>query len=167
MTPTKIKLIALDMDGTLLKNDHTVSEKNRQTIKQAQQAGVTVMVSTGRPLMNCQDIVQSLELSSYLITVNGSEIWDDKLNLLERTIIDVEHIDQMYKMALKHDTHYWSSTVGGVWNKTTTFPERINEHEWLKFGFDIEDDDIRQAITEELVQNKALEITNSSLTKSR
>lgn len=165
MTPAKeIKLIALDMDGTLLKNDHTVSDRTRQTIKQAQEAGVTVMVSTGRPLVNCQEIVESLELSSYLITVNGSEIWDADLNLIDRTMIDVEHIDQMYQLAKKHGTHYWSSTVGGVFNKTTSFPEKTTDHEWLKFGFDVEDDEIRESILEELKQNEALEVTNSSLT---
>ncbi|MEW9500966.1 Cof-type HAD-IIB family hydrolase [Jeotgalibacillus marinus] len=161
---TDIKLIALDMDGTLLKDDHTVSELNRQTIKRAQQAGVTVIISTGRPLIHCKEMVQSLALSSFLITVNGSEIWDSDLNLLERTTIDVKHIDQMYGMALKYGTHYWSSTVGGVWNKHSSFPEKTDEHEWLKFGFDIEDDKVRETIREELGQNKALEITNSSLT---
>ncbi|TDL33089.1 HAD family phosphatase [Jeotgalibacillus sp. S-D1] len=161
---SKIKLIALDMDGTLLKNDHTISDYTRKIIKKAQQQGVKVMVSTGRPLINCQEIVESLDLASYLITVNGSEIWDSDLNLVDRTMIDVDHIDQMYELAKKHETHFWSSTVGGVWNKNTAFPERLEEHEWLKFGFDIEDDEVRETIREELTLNNALEITNSSET---
>lgn len=160
----KIKLIALDMDGTLLKNDHTISDYTRKIIKKAQQQGVKVMVSTGRPLINCQEIVESLELASYLITVNGSEIWDSDLNLIDRTMIDVDHINQMYELAKKHGTHFWSSTVGGVWNKNTTFPERLEEHEWLKFGFDIEDDEVRETIREELALNHSLEVTNSSET---
>ncbi|KIL52842.1 Cof-type HAD-IIB family hydrolase [Jeotgalibacillus campisalis] len=164
MESKNIKLIALDMDGTLLKNDHTVSDYTRKTIKEAQQKGVKVMVSTGRPLINCQEIVESLELASYLITVNGSEIWDADLNLIDRTMIDVEHIDQMYRLAQQHETHYWSSTVGGVWNKTTSFPQTLDEHEWLKFGFDIEDDAVRESIREELATNEFLEVTNSSET---
>lgn len=43
-------------------------------------------------------------------------------------------------------------------------PENITDHEWLKFGFDIEDDDIRNEVLEELRKNKELEITNSSPT---
>ncbi|PPA69793.1 Cof-type HAD-IIB family hydrolase [Jeotgalibacillus proteolyticus] len=164
MEAGKIKLIALDMDGTLLKQDHSVSEENRKAIKKAQQKGVTVMVSTGRPLVYCKEIVESLELASYLITVNGSEIWDADLNLIERTMIDISHIEQMYELAQKHDTHFWSSTVGGVWNKKTEFPKALDEHEWLKFGFDIEDDAIRESIREELSLNKELELSNSSET---
>ncbi|TFD99884.1 Cof-type HAD-IIB family hydrolase [Jeotgalibacillus sp. R-1-5s-1] len=163
MTST-IKLIALDMDGTLLRDDHSVSDENRAAIKSAQDQGVSVMISTGRPLVYCQEIVESLGLATYLITVNGSEIWDQHLNLIDRTKIDSSHIEFMYNLAQKHNTNYWSSTVEGVWNKRTSFPENIHDYQWLKFGFNIEDDEIRETIRKELESRKVLEITNSSPT---
>ena len=43
-----IKLIATDMDGTLLNAAHEVSEENIKAIKYAQQQGVTVVIATGR-----------------------------------------------------------------------------------------------------------------------
>lgn len=70
-----IKLIALDMDGTLLNEKCEVPEENREAIKEAMEKGIHVVLSTGRSLLTCRDYAQSLELSSYLITVNGSEIW--------------------------------------------------------------------------------------------
>lgn len=159
-----IRLIALDMDGTLLRNDHSVSEENRAAIKTAQEQGKAVMVSTGRPLLYAEEIVDSLELSTYLITVNGGEIWSPDRELIERTMIDSSHVEFMLEMALKHDTHYWSSTVEGVWNKNTTFPKNIHDYQWLKFGFDIKDDEVRKTIWEELSKRQELEVTNSSLT---
>ncbi|WP_404405663.1 Cof-type HAD-IIB family hydrolase [Jeotgalibacillus malaysiensis] len=159
-----IQLIALDMDGTLLRNDHSVSEENRAAIKKAQEQGKAVMVSTGRPLLYAEEIVDSLKLSTYLITVNGGEIWNPDRELIERTMIESSHVEFMLEMALKHDTHYWSSTVEGVWNKNTTFPKNIHDYQWLKFGFDIKDDEVRKSIWEELTKRQELEVTNSSLT---
>ncbi|MBM7579050.1 Cof-type HAD-IIB family hydrolase [Jeotgalibacillus terrae] len=159
-----IQLIALDMDGTLLRNDHSVSDKNREAIKAAQEQGKAVMVSTGRPLLYAEKIVDSLKLSTYLITVNGGEIWSPDRALIERTMIDSSHVEFMLDMALKHDTHYWSSTVEGVFNRNTTFPQNIHDFQWLKFGFDIKDDHVRELIWKELSKREELEVTNSSLT---
>ncbi|MGZ4160063.1 MAG: HAD hydrolase family protein, partial [Neobacillus sp.] len=43
-----IKLIALDMDGTLFTDDHRISDGNRKAIKEAQERGIYVVLSTGR-----------------------------------------------------------------------------------------------------------------------
>ena len=62
----EVKLIALDMDGTLLNEFHEVSDENRQAIKEAEKKGIHVVLSTGRSLKTARDYVLSLELSSYL-----------------------------------------------------------------------------------------------------
>ena len=43
-----IKLIALDMDGTLLNDQGQVTEKNRETLRRAAEAGVALAIGTGR-----------------------------------------------------------------------------------------------------------------------
>ena len=43
-----IKLIATDMDGTLLNAAHEISEENQQAIRYAQEQGITVVIATGR-----------------------------------------------------------------------------------------------------------------------
>ena len=42
--------------------------------------------------------------------------------------------------------------------------KEIDDYSWLKFGFDIQDDAIRKVITDEVMANEALEVTNSSPT---
>ncbi|MCY8496403.1 Cof-type HAD-IIB family hydrolase [Bacillus atrophaeus] len=157
-----IKLIAIDMDGTLLNDEQLISEGNRQAIHEAEDKGVYVVISTGRTLMTCRELAESLKLSSYLITANGSEIWDSEFNLVERQLLHTDHIQMMWDLKNKHNTNFWASTVDKVWRGE--FPETITDHEWLKFGFDIEDDDIRNEVLTELKKNKELEITNSSPT---
>ncbi|UTL73146.1 Cof-type HAD-IIB family hydrolase [Bacillus halotolerans] len=157
-----IKLIAIDMDGTLLNDEQLISDENRNAIREAEDKGVYVVISTGRTLMTCRDLAESLKLSSFLITANGSEIWDSNFNLVERKLLHTDHIKMMWDLRNKHNTNFWASTVNKVWRGE--FPENITDHEWLKFGFDIEDDDIRNEVLAELRKNKELEITNSSPT---
>ncbi|WP_035350822.1 Cof-type HAD-IIB family hydrolase [Fictibacillus gelatini] len=158
----RFKLIALDMDGTLL-NDHSeVSEGNRKAIAEAQERGVHVVLSTGRTLTTCRDYAQSLKLSSYLVTVNGSEIWDNNGNLIERNVIEFDHIQAMLELSKTHQTKFWAVSTDNVWRDE--FPENCADLEWLKFGFNVVDDEIRETILGELRKNDALEISNSSLT---
>jgi phosphoglycolate phosphatase (TIGR01487 family) len=163
MNPRKtIKLIAIDMDGTLLNDQHEISDENRKAIKEAEQQGVHVVISTGRTRMTCDELVNSLSLSSYLITVNGSEIWDEARSLVERQLLDTEYIEYMWQLKQEHNTNCWAATVDKVWREE--FPEDFSTHEWMKFGFDIKDDKVRQIILEDLSNNKALEVSNSSPT---
>ena len=45
-----IKLVALDLDGTLFNHESRISRRNLDTIKKATELGIAVVISTGRPL---------------------------------------------------------------------------------------------------------------------
>uniref|UniRef100_UPI0034E9838C HAD hydrolase family protein n=1 Tax=Enterococcus faecium TaxID=1352 RepID=UPI0034E9838C len=45
-----IKLIALDLDGTLLNGKKEISASNKKALQEARQQGVKVVITTGRPL---------------------------------------------------------------------------------------------------------------------
>jgi 5-amino-6-(5-phospho-D-ribitylamino)uracil phosphatase len=157
----EIKLIALDMDGTLLDQNHEVSEENRKAIRDAEDKGVKVVLSTGRSLKTARDYVISLQLSSYLVTVNGSEIWGPDGELVERNLVETEHIQWMYDLSRQHKARFWAISSENNWNNQ--MPEDILSQEWLKFGFHIEDDDIRSKVLKELEAKGLFEISNSSL----
>ena len=158
----EFKLIALDMDGTLLNNQQEVSEENRAAIAKAQEQGVHVVLSTGRSLLTCREYAQSLQLSSYLITVNGSEIWDESGQLVERKLIDASHIEKMWNLTQEHKLNFWAVTTDKVWRDE--FPEDIASQEWLKFGYDIPDDALREEVLKQIAGISDFEISNSSLT---
>ncbi|MCW0121764.1 HAD-IIB family hydrolase, partial [Bacillus subtilis] len=69
-----IKLIAIDLDGTLLNDEQLISDENRKAIREAEDTGVYVVISTGRTLITCRELAESLKLSSFLITAHGSEM---------------------------------------------------------------------------------------------
>lgn len=72
-----IKLIAIDLDGTLLRDDKTISNRNKKVLQQAKEQGVKVVICTGRPLFAIKGFLERLELEDagdYSITFNGSSV---------------------------------------------------------------------------------------------
>ncbi|WP_366247642.1 Cof-type HAD-IIB family hydrolase [Terribacillus aidingensis] len=156
------KLIALDMDGTMLNPREEVSDANRQAIQRAQEEGVHVILSTGRGIRTCKPYADDLGLKSFLVTVNGSEIWTAEGELLERVLIEDDLIKKMKRLADEYDTHYWAVSTEHVFRGN--FPANMEEYDWLKFGFDTFDDAKREAIVKALSDKNELELSNSSPT---
>ncbi|MBV9240554.1 MAG: HAD-IIB family hydrolase, partial [Acidobacteria bacterium] len=67
-----IKLLALDLDGTLLDSTGQVPEANRRAIRDAEAAGVLVTIATGRRFRDARPVGLDLELNAPLITHNGA-----------------------------------------------------------------------------------------------
>ncbi len=70
-----IKLIAIDMDGTLLLPDHTISPAVKNAIAAARERGVNVVLCTGRPFAGVENYLKELHMdrpNDYCITYNGA-----------------------------------------------------------------------------------------------
>ncbi len=70
-----IKLIAIDMDGTLLNPQHQISPRVKQAIGQARDQGVHIVLTTGRPYIGVERYLMELDLQQegqYCITNNGA-----------------------------------------------------------------------------------------------
>lgn len=70
-----IKLIAIDMDGTLLLPDHTISPAVKNAIAAARERGVNVVLCTGRPFAGVESYLKELRMdkpNDYCITYNGA-----------------------------------------------------------------------------------------------
>ena len=65
-----IKLIAIDIDGTLLDNDRKITPGVYQALKAAEAQGVRIVLCTGRPLTGVQDLLSELDLFSETDYVN-------------------------------------------------------------------------------------------------
>lgn len=70
----KPHLIALDLDGTLLKDNKTVSDRTLHTIKHVRELGHHVMIATGRPFRASQTYYQQLKLNTPIVNYNGAYI---------------------------------------------------------------------------------------------
>ena len=71
-----IRIIALDLDGTLLDSDKNLSEANRAALAAAAAKGILVVPTTGRFFGMMPPAVRDLPFVRYAITVNGAQVYD-------------------------------------------------------------------------------------------
>jgi len=102
-------MLVLDMDDTLLTDDHKISELNKKVLLEAQAKGVYVVLASGRPTSAMTAYAKELELDlndSYIISFNGAIISTvkDDLVLFEQKLT-VEQIHELYDYSVKMKTH--------------------------------------------------------------
>lgn len=84
-----IRLIALDLDGTLLTDKKCVTEHTKQVLQEAVKKGVIVMPATGRGITAIPDVVMNTVDFPYALTVNGAVVWE----LKKREKIYISYMD--------------------------------------------------------------------------
>ncbi|MBS1792415.1 MAG: HAD family phosphatase [Acidobacteria bacterium] len=67
-----IKLLALDLDGTLLDSRGKISEKNKKAIRRAEERGVLVTIATGRRFRDARPVALEAEFNAPIVTHNGA-----------------------------------------------------------------------------------------------
>ena len=71
-----IRLIALDLDGTLLGSDKQLSAENAAALARAAEEGIEIVPATGRFYRGMPQNVRELPYVRYVITVNGAQVFD-------------------------------------------------------------------------------------------
>ncbi|WP_100403334.1 Cof-type HAD-IIB family hydrolase [Bacillus sp. FJAT-42315] len=69
---TEKHLIVLDLDGTLLTDDKTISPRTKQTLQTAMEQGHEVMIATGRPYRSSELYYKELGLTTPIVNFNGA-----------------------------------------------------------------------------------------------
>lgn len=95
-----IKLIGIDLDGTLLNDAKEISKRNKKALQLAKAKGVKVVITTGRPLMAIEALLKSLDLyddEDYSITFNGGLVQKNLTgDILAKTPLLFEQIEKLY-----------------------------------------------------------------------
>ena len=98
-----IKLIALDVDGTLTNELYTVSEANRRSIERAQERGIVVSLATGRGRIATRPIWKALDLHGPSIQFGGAMMTDiDTERILKIHELDPEVIREVLAFAAEN-----------------------------------------------------------------
>lgn len=117
----KYKMLVIDMDDTLLTDDHKISEENKEMLLKAQEKGVHVILASGRPTPAMTAYAKELQMDSYMISYNGAVITDlkeDKV-LFEQTLTQ-EQIHELHDYSLKSKTHIITYLDGEVVSETSS-----------------------------------------------
>lgn len=118
-----VKLLALDIDGTLLNSDGNVLKSTIDTIELAKEKGTIVTISTGRPIQGVTKFIDMLKLKAPIITYNGA------------MIVDSISGEVMYEQGLKKDDakqiidkglDYNVSLI--IWSNNRLYVNRLDDH---------------------------------------
>lgn len=71
-----VKLILLDLDGTLLTSDKAISPANYAALERCSSAGIHIVPSTGRFYQGMPQVVRELPFIRYVVAVNGAQVCD-------------------------------------------------------------------------------------------
>ncbi|HEY3737317.1 MAG TPA: HAD family hydrolase [Jatrophihabitans sp.] len=94
-----IKLVATDLDGTLLREDGTVSDRTRAALRAARNAGLLVVFVTGRPPRWLDDAVEQTGHVGIAVGANGAVVYDvEKGEITESFLLDPTQV-----LGIAHD----------------------------------------------------------------
>lgn len=97
-------IIAIDSDGTLRKSDGTISEFTKMVIKKQTEKGNIIVICTARPRYHTLKVCEEVSASKYLISSNGSEIYDVSNNeVIYGTFLTKKDCEKIYKYAKDND----------------------------------------------------------------
>ncbi|WP_455538530.1 sugar-phosphatase [Terrisporobacter sp.] len=119
----KYKLIALDIDGTLINSSHQITENVKQTIKKAKQKGVKIVLCTGRPLKGIESFLDELNLKEegdYAATFNGALIQNTfNKDLISHLTLKYEDLVELFNLSeeIGSRSHFYDTKTLYTFNR--------------------------------------------------
>lgn len=158
------KLVAIDLDGTLLNSYGEVSNENKHAIKNAINKGVEVVLSSGRIGDSVESIAHDLSANNYYISGNGSMLYNMQEDKIEyENFIEKEKMLKLIKICEENSIYYSIYTENMVITKSLKYNVAFYNYENSKKAFDKRTNiNIVQNIYEyvkNLKNNKFLKIT--------
>lgn len=102
-----IKLIAIDLDGTLLHEDKSLSRANIEALHLAHQAGYDIVICTGRPLSGVRPIFEAIGLPEgdyYMIINNGCTTLSTKnWEIIGKKELTLDDMQRLYQLTENHN----------------------------------------------------------------
>lgn len=98
-----LKLLALDLDGTTMKSDNTLSPVVKSAIQTACKSGIEVVVASGRPYGSMPKEILEIEEINYVISSNGASIHDKTGRILKSYLLDEADVLRFLNITEKYD----------------------------------------------------------------
>ncbi|MGT2799379.1 sugar-phosphatase [Streptococcus marmotae] len=130
-----IKLVAIDIDGTLLNSQHEITPEVYQAIQDAKKAGVKIVIATGRPISGVKRILTELNLldeGDYVITFNGGLVQETatgkdvfKEGLSYADYLELEYLARTLKLPMHASTKEAIFTANRNIGKYTLYESQL------------------------------------------
>ena len=100
------KLVAIDMDGTLLNSNNEVSERTKIAIEKAKDKGVYVVLATGRILKSALQYRADLEIENPIVACNGAIIVNEHEEIIYKKPLDKNVIEEILDIGKRNNIYY-------------------------------------------------------------
>lgn len=134
------KLIALDVDGTLLNDHYEVSEANRRSLTEANREGAVIVLCTGRGPGNTLPLLELLGLEGVVITHNGAAIVESKTRkVLHHYRMELDELMPILEYCRSHKVHYDVCTAFEIFVDRWTDLEKDMYKKYMIYPIEIPD----------------------------
>ncbi len=124
------KLIAIDLDGTLLDTYGQVSEENKQAVNKAMQKGVQVVLTSGRGPASVRNLALDIGADKYVICGNGAIVYDlQNKKTLYQNYLDKNKVLQLIKICEENSIYYCVYTENSIVTKSLNYNTLFYHHE--------------------------------------
>ena len=100
-----IKVVVIDLDGTLLNQDHCISLKSIETLRQLHAKGIDIILATGRHYQDVYLLAQQLNIPVRLITSNGARVHSKEAKLIYENHIPPKLVEQILSLSAGYEVH--------------------------------------------------------------
>lgn len=108
----KIKLLALDLDGTALRSNNTLSDKVKSSIESAYNSGITVAAASGRPFSSMPKEILDMPEFEYYIASNGAAVYDSNGKRVRSVTLKEIDVIKILKLTEEYDL-IWEAFIEG------------------------------------------------------
>ncbi|MEI4620192.1 HAD family phosphatase [Bacillus pfraonensis] len=126
-----MKLIAIDLDGTLLSGNKIISKENAEAIRKCQEQGHVVVICTGRSIVDIEHLLLEANLQCPIIAENGALIYTDQ-QMMKRYPIQNTKALEIVEYLEQNRMYYQLYTDRGVYVPAYGEESVNHEIEWIK-----------------------------------
>lgn len=155
-----VKMIAIDMDGTLLTPEHSITPRTILAINKALEQGIQVVIATGRAFYEAYGIVREYDLNIPYICLNGAQIRSEQHEIVENYPMNDELISKVTDVFRSEDVFYQVYTDKAIY--TTSIERDIDIFIELaeQSGGNPDVEKIRRLMRERMAKTSLKEVDN-------
>lgn len=130
-----IKLVAIDLDGTLLRGDHTPHPEVAIAIEEARSTGIEVVIASGRSIQSIDRVIAPFIPVHAAVASNGADVWSPNRANVHQSLLSHEVKQTVLEFAATRELHLSCYTPQGtVANRDSAF---LTEYRTLIQGLEV------------------------------
>ncbi len=157
------RLLALDLDGTVLTKDGQITDETKIWISRAIAAGVVVILATGRGLHQEIEVFrEALGLDTPMVLANGGEVWEGTGKILERYYINKEDIRMLHSISTEAEADFEGYSVEKGLDEMNMWTDEMFDVDWITFSVRHENPLALNQLKKQVKDSATLEVISSA-----